>query len=113
MMDADSESLVAKAKAAYRTRMDSFVGKSPNPPTRFELNQKHAEIVADLKSTNPGVNSLALEADLRQTFESFITNNKVQRQMSLLRSALGNSLFEETEKDLRTLAAMGSVDMSE
>lgn len=110
-MDPSSEA-VEKAKAAYRSRMDSFVGKSVNPPTRFELNQKHAEIVADLKSTTNGVNSLALEADLRQSFESFIKNNKVQRQMSLLKSALGNSLFEETQKDLRALAS-GSIDMSE
>lgn len=111
-MDPKAEA-VEKAKASYRARMDSFVGKSPNPPTRFELNQKHAEIVADLKNTTTGINSLALEADLRQSFESFIRNNKVQRQMSLLKSALGNSLFEETQKDLMTLAACGSVDMSE
>ena len=107
------EEVIEKAKSAYRARMDSFIGKSENPPTCFELNQKHAELVSELKAANPGANSLALEADLRQVFESFIAGNKVQRQMSLLRSALGNSLFEETQADLRKLASMGSVDVSE
>ena len=105
--------LIEKAKEDYIQRMATFVASNSNPPTRFELNQKHAEIVAELKALTPGVNSLQLESDLRQQYESFISNNKLQRQMSLLKSALGNSLFEETQRDLQKLAQMGSIDMSE
>lgn len=111
--------MIEKAKGEYIGRMTAFVASNSNPPTRFELNQKHQEIVAELKALTPGVNSLQLESDLRQQYESFVSNNKFQRQMSLLKSALGNSLFEETQRDLQKLAAMGSVgsmssvDMSE
>lgn len=111
--------LIEKAKQDYIARMSAFATSDTNPPTRFELNQKHQEIVADLKALTPGVNSLQLESDLRQQYESFVSNNKFQRQMSLLKSALGNSLFEDTQKDLQKLAQMGSVgsmssvDMSE
>lgn len=111
--------MIEKAKEDYRKRMEAFVASNSNPPTRFELNQKHQDLVAELKALTPGVNSLQLEADLRQQYESYISNNKFQRQMSLLKSALGNSLFEDTQRDLKTLAQMGSVgsmssvDMSE
>lgn len=112
--------LMEKAKEQYRLRMESFVASNTaNPPTRFELNQKHQDLVAELKASTPGVNSLQLESDLREMYNSFVSNNKVHRQMSLLKSALGNSLFEETQKDLQKLAqmgslgSMGSVDVSE
>jgi len=119
METSTTERLIEKAKQEYCQRMEAFALSNSNPPTRFELNQKHQEIVAELKALTPGVNSLQLESDLRQQYENYVSNNKFQRQMSLLKSALGNSLFEETQKDLKTLAQMGSVgsmssvDMSE
>lgn len=99
---------IEKAMSAYRSRMDSFVCKHPNPPTKFELDQKHAEIVSEIKSVVTGVNTAVLDSDLNRCFDTYITHNRLQRQVSLLKSALGNSLFEETQKDLRTLASIGS-----
>ena len=87
--------------------MEEFVasGDETAPPTSFELREKHQELVAELKATTPGINTLQLESELHQVFDLFANNNKLQRQVSLLQSALGNSLFEETKKDLQTLAA--------
>lgn len=99
-----------EAKKIYREKMEQFVAEASAPPTSFELREKHNELVADLKVTTPGINSLQLESELRAVFDLFASNNKLQRQMSLLQSALGNSLFEETKKDLRTLAASLSCD---
>ena len=94
-----------QAKETYRKKMEEFVANATAPPTSFELREKHQELVADLKVNTPGINTLQLESELRQVFDLFANNNKLQRQMSLLQSALGNSLFEETKKDLRTLTA--------
>lgn len=99
-----------EAKKIYREKMEEFVASASAPPTSFELREKHNELVADLKVTTSGINSLQLESELRGVFDLFANNNKLQRQMSLLQSALGNSLFEETKKDLRTLAASFSCD---
>ena len=99
-----------QAKETYRKKMEQFVANATAPPTSFELREKHQELVAELKVTTPGINTLQLESELRQVFDLFANNNKLQRQMSLLQSALGNSLFEETKKDLRTLAASLSCD---
>ena len=99
-----------QAKELYRKKMEEFVATANEPPTSFELREKHQELVAQLKVTTSGVNTLELETELRQVFDLFANNNKLQRQMSLLQSALGNSLFEETKKELRTLAVSLSCD---
>lgn len=99
-----------EAKEIYRQKMEHFVGNATAPPTSFEMREKHQELVAELKVTTNGVNSLELESELHQMFNLFSNNNKLQRQMSLLQSSLGNSLFEETKRELRTLASSLSYD---
>lgn len=90
-------------KAIYRERMKTYVAMSDHPPTQYELKSKHDELASDLlKSPTRSVGQTRhqIENELRDIYEEFVRHNRLHRQTTLLRSALGDSLFNAENQPL-------------
>lgn len=105
-MDTKSEGSVENnqsvddVKAIYRENMKKFIATSDHPPTSYELKSKHDELTGDLiksPTRSSGATRHQIENDLKEIYDEFVKHNKLHRQTTLLRSALGDSLFGENQ----------------
>lgn len=100
-----------QAIRVYRGKFEEFLKDCENPPTPWEMRSKHADfqrasietfkrVLGDSRHVSTG----PLESELQNFFAEYVKGNKIERQDSLLRSALGDSLF--CEKNLKSISSV-------
>ena len=85
-------------KEIYRENMKKFISTCDHPPTQYELKSKHEELTSDLLKSptrSSGQTRHRIENELKDIYEEFVRHNKLHRQTTLLKSALGDSLFND------------------
>jgi hypothetical protein len=97
----DKKSCEELAIHAYKQKMDTFINGFLQPPTAWELRQRHQEFAfecLDLFRTNASDTSSTwkLEASLKSLYATYMSENKLNRQMALLNHSLGESTLSST-----------------
>lgn len=87
----DKKNCEDMAVAAYHSKMDDFIKAHVQPPTSFEIRQRHQEFAfecVDLyrkaANSSDSMNTWKLESDLKYLYASYVSANKLTRQLASL-----------------------------